>query len=551
MAAPGQEAQEAQDPLVAMIEALRAAVAEAPDPIGHEQLAGLLLADDDLAGARTHAEAAFRLWREAGEPRRAARVAASLAELHTTGLGNRAAGQGWIARARRQLEPVGRCVEEGYVELAVMACAILDVDALRAAADRALELAVEFGDHELEVRALADGGFALVAQGHQSEGFARLDEAMAALSAGEVADPVVAGGSYCALLSACDRAGDAARAEEWARVIGESFLAPLGDRPRVLHTHCRVARGSVLCATGRWDEGEADLLAALGPAGSAYHGHRVDASARLASLRLLQGRIEEAAVLLDPIEGQAGAAEPAARLHLVRNEPDVAAAIVAQGLAAATGDVLRRAGLLALSVEVELARDRLEEARSAAVALADLAASSDSPSVRADAALARARVAMAGLDPAGAREGLAAAAAALEHGDRPLLAATVCLEQAQALADQGDPGAAIPPARAAAAAFERLGARVLADRAGALLRSLGVHAPRAARRPDAAAAGLSPREREVLALVREGLTNPEIGARLFISAKTAEHHVGRVLGKLGVRSRAEAAALAAADRGDR
>ncbi|MDP9442249.1 MAG: helix-turn-helix transcriptional regulator, partial [Actinomycetota bacterium] len=62
----------------------------------------------------------------------------------------------------------------------------------------------------------------------------------------------------------------------------------------------------------------------------------------------------------------------------------------------------------------------------------------------------------------------------------------------------------------------------------------------------AAVAALTAREQQVLALLREGLTNAEIGERLFISAKTAEHHVGRVLTKLGVRSRAEAAAVAAA-----
>lgn len=65
---------------------------------------------------------------------------------------------------------------------------------------------------------------------------------------------------------------------------------------------------------------------------------------------------------------------------------------------------------------------------------------------------------------------------------------------------------------------------------------------------------LSHREQEVLALVAEGLTNAEIAERLYIARKTAEHHVGRVLTKLGVRSRAEAAALAVrlaatADRG--
>jgi DNA-binding NarL/FixJ family response regulator len=56
--------------------------------------------------------------------------------------------------------------------------------------------------------------------------------------------------------------------------------------------------------------------------------------------------------------------------------------------------------------------------------------------------------------------------------------------------------------------------------------------------------GLTSRERQVLALVAEGATNREIGATLFMAEKTASVHVSRILSKLNVRSRTEAAAVA-------
>ncbi len=55
---------------------------------------------------------------------------------------------------------------------------------------------------------------------------------------------------------------------------------------------------------------------------------------------------------------------------------------------------------------------------------------------------------------------------------------------------------------------------------------------------------LTPREREVLRLLVEGRSNPEIAAALFVSPRTAETHVTHILAKLGVTSRAEAAAHA-------
>jgi DNA-binding CsgD family transcriptional regulator/tetratricopeptide (TPR) repeat protein len=114
-------------------------------------------------------------------------------------------------------------------------------------------------------------------------------------------------------------------------------------------------------------------------------------------------------------------------------------------------------------------------------------------------------------------------------------------EQAEALAD-GDEAAM----RESLAILTRLGAEPAADRVREKLRRAGVKRvparPRASTR--SAPAQLTRRQLEVLALVESGLSNAEIARRLFISEKTAIHHVSAILRKLGAGTRGEAAAAA-------
>ncbi len=137
-----------------------------------------------------------------------------------------------------------------------------------------------------------------------------------------------------------------------------------------------------------------------------------------------------------------------------------------------------------------------------------------------------------------------AVAAAWEVIGQPYPLAYALLNAAGAAsAEPGRSAAADRLARAAELA-SGLGARPLLERITRLARRARVDLPTAtAGQPRPAAPfGLTSREMEVLRLVTAGRSNQQIAAELFISAKTASVHVSRILGKLGVTSRVEAAA---------
>ena len=131
------------------------------------------------------------------------------------------------------------------------------------------------------------------------------------------------------------------------------------------------------------------------------------------------------------------------------------------------------------------------------------------------------------------------------------MAAVARWRHAEALVAAGDREGAAPVAGAAKEIAERLGAAWL----GGELESLAARARLRLDEPGEATAapadedgddpfGLTPRERQVLALVAAGATNREIGRQLYMAEKTASVHVSRILAKLDVRSRTEAAGVA-------
>jgi hypothetical protein len=99
----------------------------------------------------------------------------------------------------------------------------------------------------------------------------------------------------CDMLVACDLAHDLERAARWCQVA-DQFIQTYGCP--FLYARCRTIYGGLLVATGRWPEGERDSRPPSDSATGAGPAVAADAFARLADLRLRQGRLEEASTLL-------------------------------------------------------------------------------------------------------------------------------------------------------------------------------------------------------------------------------------------------------------
>jgi len=139
---------------------------------------------------------------------------------------------------------------------------------------------------------------------------------------------------------------------------------------------------------------------------------------------------------------------------------------------------------------------------------------------------------------------LQAAADAYRHGPRPLELARACEDAGAAFSRLGDAARAGPLLEQAVTIYQRLEAARDLSRTEALLRAAGIrrgrHGPRS--RPQIGWQSLTPAEQTVASLVADGLSNPQIGDRLYISRRTVQTHLAHVFAKLDIVSRAQLAA---------
>jgi ATP/maltotriose-dependent transcriptional regulator MalT len=489
----------------------------------------------DERGAVVHRERAYAGFRRDGDLARAARIALWLSREYGLAFGNDAAARGWLARAERLLRDVAPGAEAGWLDL-TRSESTRDAGAAASLASSALDVALATGDGDLELRALAQLGLAEVTLGETDQGLARLDEAMAAATSGEPATLETFADICCTLMLACERAGDSERPKQWSSVLDDFVRAH--DHVTLL-AFCRTCCADVYAANGRIDSAEEELELAVRELNAAGQRSRcIPPSARLAEIRVLQGRFDEAEQLLDGLEAEPEALHARVALRIARGEPAAASALLTRRLDEVGWTSLRAAPLLAQLVEACLLEGFVDAAAAAASALEEIAATQGRERVEALAATSRGRIALAE-GRSDAPDLLLDAVNLFAVLGARLDAARTRLELARALA-VSSPEIAVDTARHARTELEALGALREADAAAALMRSLGARGRAGPR----AAGLLSRREEEVLRLLGDGLSNREIAERLFISPKTAEHHVGRIYAKLGVSSRGEAAAYA-------
>jgi len=448
--------------------------------------------------------------------------------------------------------------------------------------EQAVDLARQSGLPADESRALNALGVALVRLGRAEAGILRIDEARQldeqrgeSLAAPRPSRIGYLIGSLLDRATVLEASGELSAASAETQEASELArqLGGVGAFGGVIAL--RSAHEAFLL--GRWSEVD-DALATAAPVPPA---ERVARAVMRARLECARGSVADAAAALEEAQTALALTTPptllvalqtaAAEIALARNRPADAVAAVDEALAMGVGEdqvalaELVTLGLRADADRAELARLRRSGGEVEAIrehgltisARAGMAApgetGDDAPRGRVAALRLLCEAELGRLAGSSDAERWGAAAGAFTKVSEPYNAAYSRWREAEALlVARRDRRRAEEALRQAHETVTELGAAGLAAEVEALARRSRVDLAAAvgdspAVRDEAGPAeelGLSARELEVLLLVAEGRTNRQIGEALFITEKTAGHHVSSILTKLGLASRVEAAAVA-------
>ena len=558
-----------------------------------EQVAGVSHVDLLQIGARAHGDAGKRTraesllreaLRELGPSRDPGRYAYLLARLSRT-IWMLNQGAEAVAAAERALAILPPDDEPAGVRPLILAwlarMRLLRGNFQDAVADgeRALALAVGAGDREAESNLLNTLGMAKAHLQALDEGVALLRRAIDVAAEADDLDGISY--AYCNLAEVLGMAG---RNREGLAIAHEG-LARLPRRFARRQEWLQLTISEQAYECGDWVQAREALARTPPRMMGLIEIFRALCEVELelgvggddAAEQLLDGIAEAIAITTEPQWiGAYGAFR--AELHARRGELDDARRYAEQGLGRleiCTDDAIRIARLSASAVAVEA--DRAQRARDlrdtagrrdalarARIHMDRLEAAVQAGGAGEQARLAQAQAEMARARGRGSAREWAQAAEAWDSIGRPYQVAQARWRQAECEIAAGKRVAAAKAATASLDGAEQLGSRWLADEVRTLigrarLDAAGAHAAAAGNgngngtgrdRPSGATDvaedpfGLTPRERQVLALVAQGATNRQIGQALYMAEKTASVHVSRILSKLDVQGRTEAAAVA-------
>ncbi len=453
------------------------------------------------------AHQALALWRQLGDVGAQARVLVLLSRQYWKA-GETALADQHVAEAIALLEaaPPGPDLAMAYSARSHLAMTSGRIEETLEFGQRALDLAARFGDHGVRAHALNNIGSILLASGREG-GLEKLEQSLAIALEHKLQED--AGRAYANLVSSSVR--------EHLNDLAKRYV-PEGIAYCELHeaqshlTYIRAYGAYFDLNRGQWERA-ARVAMELIEHHSLATAQRVPALIVLALVRARRG---------DP--GVDPLLDEALRLALL------------------TGELQRIGRVAAARAEVAWYRGDLRRvAEEAAVGLKAAAGRRD-PWIQGE-LVWRGRLADPALEaPAGLAEPYALMIAGDWEGAAAAWQRLECPHE-RALALAAGPEEAL---RESLAILEQLGAGPLGGIVRQRLRELGARGiprgPRASTRENPA--GLTSREVQVLALLVQGHTNPELAERLHVSAKTVEHHVSSILEKLEVRSRTEAAAAA-------